>query len=173
MGDLSDLLPDLDVEQEAVSSFDPIPAGDYAVMVEDAQIVNTKNLTGKMLKLKLQVMGGKYDRRVIFDQIILRHDSEKAVTIGRQRLAQLCKGANVAGKDTAELLGKTVVAAVKIREQAGYDPQNEVKEYKAAGTVAAKPAAKAEQSDIPGVTKRTVYTSGNNGAGDDDDQIPF
>ena len=178
MGDISDLLPmDYDAAEEAAKpdTFEPIPAGDYQVMVENAEIVTTKSLTGKMLKLTLQVCGGQYDGRLVWDQLLLQHESEKAVNLGRQRLAKLIVAANVPGNDTQELIGKMVMAHVVIgKGTEKYGPNNEVKGYAALGAAPAAPAKKAtteQPSDIPGVTKRTVYASGD--AISDDDLPPF
>ncbi len=137
---------------EAASGFEPLAAGWYPVEIENAEIRDTKAGTGKYLKLELSVIGEQHNGRKLWPNINLMNPNAKAVEIGMRELAALGLACGLAAiTDTDELLGKQIQARVKIKQEKGYDPDNEVTAYKplGSGQTAAAPSRLAAQPAQP------------------------
>lgn len=118
---------------EPDAPYEPIPPGDYPVMVTDTSLDPTSKGDGIMLKLELQVLDGHaLAGRKLFDRMLLKHPSEKAVEIARRKLSAVCHATGVMKlNDSAELHGKSLLATVKVKPAQGeYGPSNEVSGYK-------------------------------------------
>ena len=168
MGDLQFLNINPDEEVQG-ADFSPIPEGEYNLLVEDAESKRTKDGEGQYISLKLQVLDGKYKGRLIFHNVTIQNRNDKAVEIGRKALIILsrCKGKPLT--DSAQLLGVTVRAKVRIRPaQNGYDAQNDVAYY-------IGPIESASQSmPAPAEIKRTVvHRSPDAPPKQEDDDCPF
>ena len=105
--------------------FEPIPPGKYPVLIEAAEVKQTRAGNGHYLKLKLQVLDGPYKGRIVFDNINIQNPNQQCQEIGLRTLAALGKaiGLNAIG-DTAQLLNQCCIASVKVK-----DGQNEVRTY--------------------------------------------
>ena len=116
---------------ETSSSFDPMPAGNYNVIITESEVKDTKNGTGQYISLKMCVFDGDFENRIIFSNINFKNASETAQKIGKQQLASLCKAVGVlTPKDSSDLHDLPLVVKVSIRQaQNGYDAQNEVKAF--------------------------------------------
>lgn len=163
MGDLAFLNIDPN-ETPAPSSFDPLPPGTYECMIESAEVKQTKDFTGQYLSIRLQVMGGTHEGRLVFDRITIANRSENSVNFGKAKLIRLVQAVGVSGKDSAEFGGKVVMVKVGIKNDPQYGAQNTVKEY--LSTTVGKVSAE---------VKRTVVhrTPGAVVASDDTDEPPF
>ena len=132
---------------EDQGDFSPIPAGEYHVKVNDAEICNTKAGNGQYIKLRLDVVGPSHQGRVIFSNINIQNASQKAEEIGRQQLGAIMRAINLpALQDTDQLIGGELVVKVSIRKSEEYGDQNEVKSYKAIGGSAAPAPSQPAQS---------------------------
>jgi len=118
-----------DVEpNEAISA---LPAGEYDVVINSSEMKPTKNGEGKYLQLKLQVLNGTYQNRVLFDRLNLKNRSDVAVQIAKGTLSSICRAVGVLEpKDSAELHSKPLRAVVKVKKDLDGNNQNEVKGYK-------------------------------------------
>lgn len=130
---------DLPVGQSG--NFEPLPAGDYQVTVESADINATKDGTGQYIKLKLKVNGPTHAGRTVFSNLNIRNRSPKAEEIGRQQLGDLMRAIGLPTlADTDQLVGGSLVVKLAIKPADGqYEAGNEVKAYKA-GNGSAAPA---------------------------------
>lgn len=107
--------------------FEPIPPGEYDFEINDTDIVDTK--TGKrMIKVACKVLGPTHAGRLVFENFLIGQD------VAMIRLKTL---ATVSGhprpdyiQDTQELHGLRFRGNVKIREQDGYAPQNNIASFK-------------------------------------------
>lgn len=119
--------------------FSPVPPGEYAVTVKDAELKLTNDGTGQYIKLRLDITGPAHAGRVVFANINIRNKSQQAESIGRAQLGALMKAAGLATlQDTDQLIGAQLTVKLAIREARTdaatgktYEASNEVKAYKA------------------------------------------
>lgn len=113
--------------------FDPLPAGDYNVIITESEIKPTRDGAGQYLQLKLEVQGGEFAGRILFDRLNLWNNNRQAQEIAQRTLSQICHAVGqLQVNDSQELHYKPLVATVKIRQaQGNYDASNEIKGYKA------------------------------------------
>lgn len=131
-----------DLPEETGGNFEPLPAGDYIVTVSDATLETTKSGTGTYIKMKLTVTGPTHEGRVLFSNLNIKNDSQKAEDIGRQQLGAVMRAIGLPSlSDTDQLIGGTMGVKVSIRQSEQYGQQNEVKAYKSIGGSAAPKSA--------------------------------
>lgn len=134
---------------EPQGSFEPIPAGWYVAMITDSEMKPTKAGTGEYLQLRLDVIDGEHEGRVIFDRLNLNNPNETTVQIAQRTLSAICRAVGVMQpQDSSDLHDKPLRVKVSIRPAGnGYDASNEVKAYEpvagGAAASAAAPVAKA------------------------------
>lgn len=118
---------------EPQGSFDPIPAGWYTGMIVSSEMKQTKNGNGQYLQLRIDVIEGEHEGRVIFDRLNLINDNQTAVEIAQRQLSAICRAVGVMQpRDSADLHDKPLRVKLSIRPAGnGYDASNEVKAYEA------------------------------------------
>jgi len=120
--------------QEGSPEFEVLPKGNYVAAITKAEVGALKTGRGQAITLTWEVEGGKYARRLIFDRVIVQHDSTEAMRIGRQTLKDICVAAQVSGAltDLAVLLNKPCLIYVVIEQDANgeYPPKNRVRRVK-------------------------------------------
>jgi len=140
-----------DMPEQEGGDFSPIPAGEYTVEIKSAEIKPTKAGNGSYINARMDVIEGKYAKRVLFAIINIKNPSEVAEKIGRAQLGEIMRANNIATlQDTDQLIGCTMIVRVAIGEYNG-TPKNEIKGYKAAGNGAAMPKASAPVSNEPAI----------------------
>lgn len=111
--------------------FDPLPEGDYLMIVESdgGGMTPTKSGTGTRINFKLQVIAGDYKGRTMFWGINYANPNDTAQRIGRAELAMLSRACGKPNpQDTSELLNLPFMAHVVVTPaKDGYDPGNAVK----------------------------------------------
>jgi hypothetical protein len=114
--------------------FDPIPAGDYPVIITASDMKLTKDGSGQYLEMTLEVQGGEFSGRKLFDRLNLHNSNRQAVEIAQRQLSQICHAVGVLQvADSEQLHFKPLVAMVKLRPaREQFDASNEIKGYKAA-----------------------------------------
>jgi hypothetical protein len=118
-------------ESDKESSFSPIPAGVYNLVVTHVEMKTTKK-NDQRLNMTFTVTDGEFVGRKIFEGFMLS-GNEKAVQIARGQLKSLLK---VAGKPfeikgPEEFMGIEVSASVKIQpSKDGYDERNNISTFK-------------------------------------------
>lgn len=143
-----------------------IPAGEYqAVVVASEKKANTKG-TGHYLKLEIQITGGEFQNRRLFENLNLwltgnDQKTQDAVKIAKAKLSELCRAVNVLNpKESSELHGKAFCMTVGVRDSGEYGMQNNIKKFKPRTTVgvpsvpvpsapAGQPAMAGSASDSP------------------------
>ena len=118
-------------EVEPQSSFEPIPAGWYTAMITDSEFKPTKSGTGEYLQLRLDVIEGEHEGRVLFDRLNLNNPNQTAVEIAQRQLSAICRAVGVmTPQDSQDLHDKPLRVKVSIRPAGnGYEASNEVKAY--------------------------------------------
>lgn len=118
---------------DPTNTFDVIPAGDYLVTITESEFRDTKDLSGKYLNLKLEIQGGQYQGRKLFDRLNLINRNQKAVEIATRTLSQIGHAVGVLQIQDSEVLHhKPMFAIVIVKKDPARGPQNEVKGYKKA-----------------------------------------
>ena len=111
--------------------FSPLPAGNYEVMITDAEIRHTKDGQGTYMRLALDVQSGQYQGRKIFHNLTRENRNNVAKEIGERQLSQICHAIGVLEpKEKEDILFKPLVAVLKIRKgNEGYSDSNEVQRF--------------------------------------------
>jgi len=118
-------------EVDPNEGFSPIPASDYDVIITESELKNTKDGKGKRLALKLQILNGQYQNRILFDGLNLVNASEAAQKIGKGTLSSICRAVNVlTPNDGSDLHNIPLKATVKIGKDQNGNPSNDVRGYK-------------------------------------------
>lgn len=122
---------------EPSESFDVLPKGKYLCMAVASVIKPTKNGSGDYLEITFEVIDGQGKGRKIWERLNIRNQNKKAEEISQRQLSALCRCVGVMNlQDTDQLHNIPVMLNVDIEQREGYDPQNRVKGYEAAGNTA-------------------------------------
>jgi Protein of unknown function (DUF669) len=81
--------------EEGTPARELLPPGKYKAEVVKAYIAETKNGKGQMLNLQYSITEGEYEKRLVFDHIIVQHESVDAQRFGRQKVKDLCDATGV------------------------------------------------------------------------------
>jgi hypothetical protein len=135
------------------TSFEPLPAGEYPVIIKDSEMRFTKDGSGSYLQLTLEVIDGNFKGRLVWDRLNLQNQNPVAQEIAQKQLSAICHAVNVLKPtDSAELHNIPLLAKVSFRPAKGeYDASNDVKAYKAFGGVNTAPETQspAQQAEQP------------------------
>lgn len=114
--------------------YELIPPGWYEASVVATELKDTKNGTGKYIKVRYDIAGPTNQGRCVFGNFNIRNPKPEAEEIGKRELGSLCKCIGLEGKlhDTDQLVGHAVQIKVAIKEDktGQYEPQNVVKGFK-------------------------------------------
>jgi hypothetical protein len=119
-------------DHEPLGSFEPLPLGDYTVVISASEMKDTKKGEGKYLQLVYDVVDGEYKNRKIFDRLNLVNKNATAQEIAQRALSSICRAVGVMHpSDSEELHDKPFVVKVGIRPgNDEFQPTNTIKEYK-------------------------------------------
>ena len=108
-------------EVEESTSFEPVPAGDYAVMIIDSAVADNKAGTGQFLKLSFKIVdNSRYENRTIWHYLNLVNPNETAVSIAQRDLKAICDAINIQDlEDSNELHGIPLTATITVRPASG------------------------------------------------------
>lgn len=122
------------------AALEAIPTGQYPVIIVRSEEKPTRAGTGAYIEFEMQVQGGEYAGRKLFDRLNIKNSNQTAVDIAYATLSAIC---HVTGRmsisQTEQLHGIPFIAVVqkKVRDDLpppapGEEPQysNEVKGYK-------------------------------------------
>ena len=116
--------------EEGTPDFQPLPAGNYVAAIVDAKVGLLKSGKGQAVLLQWEVQGGTNQGRLIFDRVIVAHESAEAMKFGRRKLKDIADACGVKDSitDLTVLLNKPCSIYVKIeQDDAGeYPPKNRV-----------------------------------------------
>jgi len=119
-------------EIEPTGNFEPLPLGEFLVVISASEMKPTKNGKGKYLQLTYDVISeGEYKGRKVFDRLNLVNENEQAQEIAQRSLSAICRCVGVLHpKNSEELHDKPMVIKVGIRPASGeYQATNVVKGY--------------------------------------------
>ena len=141
--------------EELETSFEPVPAGEYPVIIEDSDYIDNKNGTGKILKLTYNVIDGPLKGRKLFENLNLENASSTAEQIARKALNSICVAVGVAHiQDSIQLHGIPFKIDVRVKDDPTYGIQNQIRKHIALSGGAAAPSTQASApSPSPAATK--------------------
>jgi hypothetical protein len=120
-----------DVPNEAgTPPFTLLPAGKYRAEIASATVGPTKNGKGQAVNLTWTITEGEHEKRLVFQRILIQHESVEAQRFGRQKFKDVCVACGVtnAVTDLDVLLYKPCTIAVTIeKDKSGeYEDKNKV-----------------------------------------------
>jgi len=139
MGELTTILDTAfdTATEEGSPDFEPLPKGRYVACLVDAKVGALKSGKGQAITATWEIEGDKYAGRLIWDRIIVSHESGDAMKFGRRKLKDIAVACGVTEQitDLSVLLNKPCLIFVKIEEdEAGdYPPKNRVTRVKKIG----------------------------------------
>ena len=150
MADLSSMGLDPNVEENS-GGFAIIPAGRYKAVIVADRVTPTKNGTGKMLELKVQIVDGQHAGESLTDRINIINTSAQAQAIGQGRLKRICglTGCPFPPADTAMMYGKPLEITVKIEKFLSNNTGSELESNKISS-----------YNPVPAVSKTPAATAG-------------
>jgi hypothetical protein len=130
-------------KEEGTPAFTPIPKGTYVAAISEAQVGALKSGKGQAVNAKWKIEAGPHAGRVIFDRIIVEHESAEAKKIGRRKLKDICDAVGWGERltDLTVLHDKpcSVYVAIEEDKKGDYPPKNKIARV--------QPIAKPEKAD--------------------------
>jgi len=127
---MAELAYTADYQDAEEMSFDPVPIGKYAVVIEESDYLDAKSGNGRYLKLVYQIIDGEYKGKKLFNNLNLENNNQQAVQIARRSLNAICQAVDVQDiEDSAELHNIPLMVEVGIKNNADYGPQNVIKKH--------------------------------------------
>lgn len=124
-----------------------IPAGQYVVKIERAQLKDTKSGTGRYISLMLRVQGPTHSNAVVFAMVNISNQNQEAERIGKAQLRSIMEAIGLQTiTDTDQLIGGVMdvkVAVEKDTYNGNEQDRNVVKSFKKSqsGAAMSQPAA--------------------------------
>lgn len=105
----------------------PVPAGEYKVVIAESEVAPTAKGDAGMLVLKLQIIEGQYTHRMLKYFLNLWNPSQQATAIAQSQFSAICHVTGVfAPVDSQQLHGIPFIAVVTINSS-GYNDVKGVK----------------------------------------------
>ena len=119
-----------DVEVEEKKEYPPIPAGDYSVVIQEAELKDT-NKGGQRVAIRYEIEAGALAGRLVFDSLNIINKGDKAkITeqIARRKLIQIFEAIGKPGaQDTNDMLGGRLKLRIKVTNNPDFP--NDVSKY--------------------------------------------
>lgn len=129
------------------TDFTPVPPGNYTGMIVNSDMKPTKANDGQYLSLEIDIQGGEFEGRKLFENLNLVNKNAQAQEIAYKTLGEIARavGLTTVG-DSNQLHNKRFNMEVVVTPAKGeYGPGNRVKKYSTIST-----------SSSPGGTAQTV-----------------
>lgn len=121
-----------DTSGEGMDNFDPLPAGWYNAIAEDADVGPTRKEDGYLLKVKFAILDEPYNSRKVFQNLCIRHQNPDVENIANKSLTSFGRAVGVNNvKSNNDLLNKPLMIKIKVTNSEQYGPGNDVCGYKA------------------------------------------
>jgi len=115
--------------------FEPLPPGWYSSTISGAELRATKDGTGEYIAVRYEITGPSHQGRIVFGNLNIKNKNPKAEVIAHQQLGDICRAIGLTQvSDSDELIGGQLFIKLKIREQEGYDPSNDIAGWKSLGS---------------------------------------
>lgn len=121
-------------EVEPSQTFEPIPTGWYNVIIDSAEVKETKKQNGYYLSIEFKIIDGQHTGRKVFANLNIQNPNQTAQEIALRNLSAIARSTGV-GKvnDSSELLDQTLQIRITVTNDEEYGPGNDVKGFKPLG----------------------------------------
>jgi hypothetical protein len=137
-----------------------LPHGDYDAMIVASEWKPTKNQDGKYLELKIQVLSGPYQNRMLWDRLNIQNKNAQAVQIAKGTLSAICRAVGVMNPNRSEELHqRPMKVTVKVKDDGQHGQSNEVTAYKSRHVGGGAPAP--SSPDVAPPSGAQVASQGN------------
>jgi len=92
-------------QQPERKGFEPLPPGEYAVVISDQKTKPNKAGTGEYLELTLVIEDGGFRGRRIWDRHNLRHEKPSVVQIARETVERVKEATGIQARSADDLVG--------------------------------------------------------------------
>jgi hypothetical protein len=117
-------------KEEASPAFALLPRDRYKAEIVSAMAGPTKNGLGYSVNLKWSITEGEFEHRIVFQTILIQHESAEAQKYGRQKFKDVlvALGINESVSDLNVMLNKPCLIGVTVRQDKSgqYPDRNEV-----------------------------------------------
>lgn len=166
---------------ESYDSYEPLPNGNYNVIIDSAEIKTPKSGNGRMLSLCYTVSGGEYSGRKIFDNLCIFHNNEMAQTISRRKLKSIKEATGLVNLDEEEqLINEAMLIKVKVKKNSEGVLVNEISGYYPIESIAEKYNVQPAQNQVVTLNKpnktqnlNEIYADNAPPYAVDESDIPF
>lgn len=137
-------------EIRPLGDMEPLPNGDYSVVITSSEKKSNKAGTGHYIEIVLEVTDGEYRGRRVFDRLNLWTENQIARDIANSRLSSICRAVGVmTPRDTADLHGIPFVVRIKLEKRKDDETRMDMRiaGYMPRQTAAAAAKAKGKQSE--------------------------
>lgn len=110
-----------DHQEQTGGDFEPVPPGQYEVIIDRAEQVKTKGGDDN-LKVTFKVLGGDYDGRLVFENFVYGHPNEKVANIARSKMAAICRVMGKEANTADEFVGAVLNAKISVQPKKGEYP---------------------------------------------------
>lgn len=134
--------------------YSPIPPGVYTLLIDAAEIKQTR-AGDDMLKITLRVDDGEFAGRLLWENLVYGHSSEKVQNIARSKMAAMQRALGKECKGPDDFVGGVFQGKVGISPASGnYGPSNRLDRVVEGGAATqSAPAAPAQPSTTNGGAK--------------------
>lgn len=139
--------------------FEPLPDGQYTVMIVKAEEKKTKKGDGEQLVLEMRVADGKYAKRTLYFRINISNPSPQCVSIGRAELSAVCRAIGLmTPRAPHEFCNRLCKVTVKVAQRSdGKGLTNDITKWEPTGSAVAglvvDGSSKASQPVQPAATQ--------------------
>lgn len=145
---MAELNYEVDLNDANEGNFDPVPVGEYLVVIEDSDFVETKTGGGMYLKLKYKIIDGEFKNRTLYENLNLVNKNKQAEAIARRALNAIGAAVDVHQiDDSAQLHGRPLIISVGMRDNGEYGMQNVIKKHISAASEPQKAVTKEENTE--------------------------
>ena len=117
--------------EDGTPPIDLLPAGKYEAAIINAVVGPTKNGRGQVVNFSWSITRGDFEKRRVFQNVLIEHDSEDARRIGRQMFKDICVACGILDsvQDLNVLHFRDCLITVTVRkdESGQYRDKNEVR----------------------------------------------
>jgi hypothetical protein len=163
---------ELNLDEIEGSKYSLLPAGSYEAEIVSATIASTKKGNGQIVNISWAITSGEYEKRRIFQNIVVQHTSAEAQEIGRRTIKDISSACGVTGQltDLETLRFKPCMLSVKIEPgNDQYEAKNRVSKVFPIKVAATPEQVRQKQQSEAAKVKKPQDSKPD----DPDDEIPF